>query len=69
MQDPGNIRNIPINTNTTSLLELTRITEFEDSVYDLDDEKDFQKYLKEVEKAVRTSIEYRRFISYLRDYG
>ncbi len=68
MQDPGNIRNIPINTNTTSLLELTRITEFEDSVYDLDDEKDFQKYLKEVEKAVRTSIEYRRFISYLRDY-
>ena len=42
MQDPGNIRNIPINTNTTSLLELTRITELEDSVYDLDDEKDFQ---------------------------
>lgn len=68
MQDPGNIRNIPINTNTNSLLELTKITEFEDSVYDLDDEKDFQKYIKEIEKAVRTSIEYRRFISYLRDY-
>lgn len=68
MQDPGNIRNIPINTNKSSLLEMNLVTEFTDEVYDLDDEKDFQKYIKDVERAVRGSIEYRRFIAYLRDY-
>ena len=56
MQDPGNIRNIPINTNKSSVLELSRITEFTEPVYDLDDEKDFNKYIKDIEKAVRTSI-------------
>ena len=68
MQDPGNIRNIPINTNKSSLLKMNLVTEFTDEVYDLDDEKDFQKYIKDVERTVRTSIEYRRFIAYLRDY-
>lgn len=36
--------------------------------YDLDDEKDFKRYLSDVEKEVRGSFEYRQFIAYLRNY-
>ena len=68
MQDPGNIRNIPINYQKNITLELREIPEFSGEIYDLNDEKDFEKYIKDIEKCVRGSIEYRRFIEYLRTY-
>ena len=68
MQDPGNIRNIPINYQKDIALELREIPNFYIESYDLNDEKDFEKYIKDIEKCVRGSIEYRRFIAYLRDY-
>lgn len=68
MQDPGNIRNIPINYQKNITLELREIPEFECEAYDLNDEKDFEKYIKDIEKCVRSSIEYRRFTEYLRTY-
>ena len=37
MQDPGNIRNIPINHSENSTLELSQIPEYLDDAYDLDD--------------------------------
>lgn len=36
--------------------------------YDLNDEKEFTKYLRDIEKVVRSSFEYRKMVSYLRDY-
>jgi len=36
--------------------------------YDIFDEKDFKKYIDDIEKIVRGSFEYREFINYLRDY-
>ncbi len=36
--------------------------------YDTDDDKDFIKFINDVEKDVRTSLEYREFVNYLRDY-
>ena len=68
MQDPGNIRNIPINHSTNSTLELNIIPEYTEPVYNLFDEKDFEKFIKDIEKSVRNSFEYKQFISYLRDY-
>ena len=36
--------------------------------YDLNDEKEFKNYLRDIERIVRNSFEYRQMISYLRDY-
>lgn len=36
--------------------------------YDIYDEKDFQKYINDIEKSVRSSMEYQQFIQYLREY-
>lgn len=36
--------------------------------YDLNDEKDFAKYLKDIERIVRSSFEYRKMVNYLREY-
>lgn len=36
--------------------------------YDIFDEKDFKKYVDDIEKIVRSSFEYREFINYLREY-
>ena len=36
--------------------------------YDIFGEKDFKKYIDDIEKIVRGSFEYREFINYLRDY-
>ena len=36
--------------------------------YDLNDEKDFKNYLRDIERIVRGSFEYRRMVNYLRDY-
>ena len=68
MQDPGNIRNIPINHFQNALLELNHISEYTEESYDLNDEKDFEKYIKDIEKFVRNSIEYKKFVNYLRMY-
>ena len=36
--------------------------------YDLNDEKEMVRYLRDIEKVVRTSFEYRQMINYLREY-
>lgn len=36
--------------------------------YDLNDEKEFSKYLRDIEKTVRSSFEYKSMIAYLREY-
>lgn len=49
------------------VIKLEDIPEYDIEDYDLMDEKDREKYLKDLERIVRNSFEYRRFISYLRE--
>jgi hypothetical protein len=48
-------------------INLINIPEFEYIVYDTNDEKEYEKYIKDVESQVRRSFEYRQFIKYLRE--
>lgn len=66
MIDPGTITQVPINTDRTYELHMDYIPEADYKVYDLDDEKSFMKYINDIEKRVRNSFEYRRFIDTLK---
>lgn len=66
MIDPGNIIPIDIETRPTikSFKDIPE-PDFED--YDIFDDKDFKRYVQDVEKMVRNSREYKRLIKYLRE--
>ena len=57
-----------IKGQTGSVITFGEIPEYDQEDYDLSSGKDFGKYLKDVEKDVRGSIEYRWFEKFLRDY-
>lgn len=44
------------------------IPEYDTQDYDIFDDKDFKKYIGDIEKICRTSFEYRQFVNYLREY-
>lgn len=46
----------------------TDIPEYDIEDYDLFDDKDKAKYIKDLERLVRNSIEYRQMVNYLREY-
>lgn len=54
--------------NLSNRILIKDIPECDFQVYNLEDDKEYDKYIKTIEKEVRKSIEYRRFIKYLRDY-
>jgi hypothetical protein len=48
-------------------INLINIPEFDYLVYDTNDEKEYEKYIRDVESQVRRSFEYKQFIKYLRE--
>ena len=48
-------------------INLINVPEFEYVIYDVNDEKEYEKFIKDVETQVRRSFEYRQFIKYLRE--
>jgi hypothetical protein len=48
-------------------LEIKELPPYEIQDYDIFDEKDFRKYINDIKKSVRGSLEYRQFIQYLRN--
>ena len=66
MIDPDGIMLPQQNTQTT--IKFGNIPEFDFITYDLEDDKEFSKYLKDIEKEIRGSFEYKHMINYLRDY-
>jgi len=50
-----------------STINLVNVPEFEYIVYDTNDEKEYERFIKDVESQVRRSFEYRQFIKYLRE--
>lgn len=56
------------NQINSNVFILDEIPEYDIQDYDIFNEKDNAKYLADIEKAVRSSYEYREYISYLRQY-
>ena len=59
-----------INDNFNSepeLITIDDIPEYSHVDYDIMDEKDFKKYMKDIERSVRGSIEYQLMVQYLRE--
>lgn len=50
-----------------NIIKLDSIPDFDIPDYDLNDDRDFNKYIIEIKKTVRNSYEYRRMVSYLKD--
>lgn len=67
MIDPTDIIEV-IPNNETNLIKLNQIEECDYEVYNLFDDKDFKKFIDDVEKEVRSSFEYKQMIKYIRDY-
>ena len=68
MIDPDNI--ILVDQNKNNTLNINNVPEFDLLVWDLEDDKELQKFYKTVEKETRNSFEYREMIHWLRDnYG
>lgn len=57
-----------INIDKKDILVIDEIPPYDIQDYDIFDEKDFAKYVNDIEKIVRTSFEYHEFINYLREY-
>ena len=53
-------------SNLPSVIDIKDVPEFDIEIYNLDDDKDYETFIKDVESDVRRSYEYRRFIKYLR---
>lgn len=51
-----------------NIIIIDNIPEYSIQDYDLFDEKDFKKYIIDIEKTCRNSFEYRNLINYLRQY-
>ena len=65
MVDPDEIE--VLETNLSNVINIKNVPEFDIEVYNLEDEKDFKKYVLDIERSVRRSFEYRQFIRYIRD--
>ena len=50
-------------------IEISNVTSFDISDYDLSNPKEFKKYVVRLERVCRNSYEYKSFISFLRDYA
>ena len=61
------IKTVEENNEDVLVLKLSEVPEYDIEDYDLMDEKDREKYIKDLERIVRNSFEYRRFIAYLRE--
>ena len=67
MINPENIVPVEYQGEHTSILVLNDIPEYDLIDYDLYDEKDFKKFITDVERVVRNSYEYRGMVNYLRE--
>ena len=67
MIDPANLKTVEVKDTNTSIVKMDYIPECELKVYDIYDDKGFKKYIEDIEKCVRRSFEYKRFIKYIRE--
>lgn len=65
MIDPDSL-NI-LETKLSNNIHIKEVPEFDMEPYVLEDEKDYKKFIDDVERTCRRSFEYRNFIRYIRD--
>lgn len=51
-----------------NIIKIEDVPPYEIQDYDVFDEKEYRKYINDVKKTVRNSLEYRQYIQYLRNY-
>jgi hypothetical protein len=67
MRDPLALKEAEIKDQKYTILKIDQVPEFDIQDYDLMDSKEFQKYISNIEKIVRSSFEYRTLIQYIRE--
>lgn len=68
MRNPNNIVTLDQqNENDFDIVKITELVPVNTEVYDLMDEKDTKKYFADIERRVRQSFEYRKYVAYLRE--
>ena len=65
MIDPDNIQ--VQESNLPELIKITQIPVFDFQIYNLEYDKEYEHYIKDIEIQIRRSFEYRQFIKYLRE--
>lgn len=69
MRDPDAIqRFVDYAEEVPNHIVLPELDIFTQPDFDLNDEKEYEKYLREIEKTVRGSFEYQHMVSYCREY-
>ena len=66
--NPKNVLSIDSST-TIREIEVLGVPEYDIEDYDLTDQKQFMKYLFNIEKVCRKSFEYKQLMRFLKDYG
>ena len=67
MIDPDGLQITNVNGGNIININAKNIEPCDIEVYCLDDEKEYEKFIKDVESQVRRSYEYKEFIKYIRD--
>lgn len=68
MRNPNNIVTIDEqHENEFDIVQIAELSAVNTQVYDLMDEKDTKKYFADIERRVRQSFEYRKYVAYLRE--
>ncbi len=67
MRNPNNIVTVDQNDADYEFVKITSLDPINEDVYDLMDEKDIKKYFADIERTVRNSFEYRKYVAYLRE--
>ena len=67
MIDPDGIQTQSSNLPSTININMAEIPECDIECYFIEDEKEYERFVKDIESTVRRSYEYKRMISYLRD--
>ena len=67
MIDPDGIQTQSVNLPSVININMEEIPECDIQCYCLEDDKEYEKFVKDVESRIRRSFEYRRMISYLRE--
>ena len=69
MRDPNSVVKTYELDSPPVVIKMDEIPDYNLYDFDLADEKSFKKYMKAIEKSVRSSFEYKQMVSYLREYG
>lgn len=68
MRDPNSVVKTYELDSPPVVIKMDEIPDYNLYDFDLADEKSFKKYMKAIEKSVRSSFEYKQIVSYLREY-